>query len=223
MSVEMPLQMYRQVNSTLPLCPLSAAFLDPENVDYILRAVSANLTKWFGVPIKSCMSAELATQMIELINSNQGLAYTPSQVCVLNDIVIRNEVRVQFYSLRQKALYYKYFINANRLKVFPYPTKPDGRGTKDVHVETADYMLTNPRKQHRREYLQQVLGICDPKKLCTPCAQVPNVSFPSPCGACVPPGPASGLAPPCAPCGSSSQLLPNSLGLSNEPPKTLHV
>jgi len=162
-SVGIPMNMFIQSSNYQPT-PLSQSFLHPNNVAFILENISKNVSDLVGEPVIVGMSSELAADMVYTISHNVGYAYQPAYISFLNQQIIDKEIRIQLASVRQKALYNKWFLQNNRLKVLPRATKPDGPA-KDVIVSPSDYMLTNPSRQYKQQYLKDVFCL----KSCGPC------------------------------------------------------
>lgn len=138
--------------------PLTQAFFSPANVAFILGQIETSLNILTEEEIRIAPNEEFIQTMVDVASRNLGLSHTNDTVALLNRAVVEHETRVQFFSLRQRKLFYKYFWYQDRMKVFPY-----GEGTKamsgEVTVSPSGYMLSNPHKRWQAGFLRDTEGL----------------------------------------------------------------
>lgn len=161
----------RYYNKQYTQTPLSDLFFHPQNImtlrDHLEKVLSHLVTTeatngriepgkiHVHVPIND----EFAQTMYNVASTNMGFAYTGAWgLQQLNQMFVEWEARVQYYSLRAGALYKQYFLDQNRIKVFPYgePT----RVTKgEITISGSGRSLADPKRQQYQNFLKDVMQV----------------------------------------------------------------
>jgi len=153
------------------LTPVAQLFFAPTNIAYLkdqLEQILQRLTYNPALPddqqvrIEVPVTDEFAQTMDDVASRNLWLANSGQDgLRQLNEMFLQWEARIQYASLRHRKLFYKYFIDGDRMRVFPYgaPTKVT-RG--EVKIAPSGYMLSNPYHKQYGNFLQDVL--CDGQK-----------------------------------------------------------
>jgi hypothetical protein len=166
--------------------PLSEAFLEPENIEYIRQQIENNIRQYINDEnIRFLLTREFAQTVVDAIRENQGLAYDVRVgLPILNGMVIHHETEIALLSERQRMRYFRWALHNDRSRVMPY-----GYGDKTNHVKgenlvtPSGYELNHPFKSQYRAYLRDVLQITCPPPSSRPCEIVPvppNLKFPNP-------------------------------------------
>ncbi len=138
--------------------PLFAAFFSPRNIEYIKSQIEKALHILTQERVVVPINDEFMQTMIDIAQSNVGLAYAPMATALLNRAVIDAETRVQFSSLRQKKLYERYFLTGDRMRTMPYGEYT--RSTRgEVTISNSDYRLSHPISRFRPSYLRATAGL----------------------------------------------------------------
>ena len=142
--------------------PVTDLFFAPSNIQYIKdqleKAIFLLTKEHLIVPITN----EVVDMMYLIASQNPIFAYWGARgLRILNEMIIDWETRINYASMRDRKLYYKYYINADRQRVFPYgqPTKVT-RG--EVTVAPSGYMVSNPWGRQQGTYLKNVLHVNNP-------------------------------------------------------------
>lgn len=145
------------------------SYFTEKNLEYICSQIARVLEHLFpGEKFVVPMNAELAQAVVQIAVDNPGLACAPGHpharayLTHLNKQVVETEAKIQHSSFIQKKLYYKYILEADRIKTLPYGEYT--RSTKgEVTMSTSDYLLRDPRARHRNSYMEQAEGMrwCD--------------------------------------------------------------
>lgn len=156
--------------------PLMDVFLSRSNIAYLRGEIERTLTDY--VNAESGASAASATQsntqiivpldedffehLVETYYYNPRWAYCPAEgLRILNNVFIQRMLRLQYYSLRQRQLYRKYFIDQNR---FWHSAHERGISDREWQTVRADgYMLSHPWGGRQQQYLAQTAGMVCPK------------------------------------------------------------
>lgn len=142
--------------------PLTVAFFDPRNVEWIRSEIERRLKIKTGEEnLRYYINAEFAQTMIDTALNNQGYAYNVEYgLPRLNQWVINKEEEIAYLSLRAQKRYEHQMLYGNRMRVFPY-----GVGDRTLHakgenqVTQSPYLLNHPWKSQHEGYLNQVLKI----------------------------------------------------------------
>jgi len=143
--------------------PLVGAFLDPRNVAFIKDQIEQSLKYLTGQCVEVPITNELTQTLYDVLKGNWWMAYRVEEgLRLLNRMVVEHETKIQYYSLRHRCLYYKYFIHGDRMKVFPraIPTHANGG---EVTVSASGYTNSHPWAKRHREYLDEVLCVNQPE------------------------------------------------------------
>lgn len=138
--------------------PTFSVFFSKPNTEYVLSMIEKVLHEMTGEPVRVPANEEFAQTMIDFADRNPALSQAPDGVHILNRAVIAHEANVQYNSLRQRKLYYKYFINQDRQRVVDYGA-PEKVMRGEVTVDPSGYLLSNPWKQYRSCYLNVTHGL----------------------------------------------------------------
>lgn len=147
--------------------PVSELFFDPRNLVYLQSQLEQILKRLTQEEIRVPINEDFAQSMSNICSDNSWLAYAGLEgLSQLNEMFLETEARIQYVSLRHRKLYYKYFIDGNRMRVFPY-----GEGTKvvrgEVQISPSGYQLANPWRKQHGNYLHDVLGYGEHNTSCT--------------------------------------------------------
>lgn len=147
--------------------PLVEAFFSSENIQFIQDKISEKLFSMTGgMKIRIAMDNDVVNTIIETANRNLGLVRypLPQALAFMNASVIEHESQIAYQSLVRKELFRKYFIDEDRIRVFPY-----GEMTKQTKGENVisggGYHLSHPWKRSRPDALLFGNGMApvDPK------------------------------------------------------------
>lgn len=164
--------------------PLSEAFLETANIEYIRQAIENNLRKYTGEEnIRFLLTLEFANTVNQTLYNNQALSYdVKTGVAILNDMIIHHETEIALLSLRQEKRYTRWGLNNDRLKVIDR-----GLGDRTLHVhgenqvDPSGYQLNHPNQSQYKAYLRDVLQIQCPSLSTAPCRVPPfPIKFASP-------------------------------------------
>lgn len=150
--------LYYTISERHQVTPLTEAFFESSNIQFIVAQIEKALHLLTGEQVRISTNEEFAQTMIETAGRNLGLSYTPQTVGALNRAVIEHETRVQYYSLRQRKLFYKYFWFQDRMRVFPYG-QYDKVTSGEVTVSPSGYTLSNPWRRWQADYLHDTEGL----------------------------------------------------------------
>jgi hypothetical protein len=164
--------------------PLSEAFVNPTNVEYLRQQVEKNLQQYTrDSSIRYLLTNEFAQTMIDMIQNNQQLAYDVQVgLPILNDLVVHQETEMALLYERHHKRYVRWALHNDRPKVMPY-----GFGDKTNHVKgenqvvPSGYELNHPFKSQYQMYLRDVLHLQCPSNSNRPCPMPPfPIQFASP-------------------------------------------
>jgi hypothetical protein len=156
--------------------PLSEAFLEPSNIEYIRQTIENNLRKYTGEDnIRFLLTLEFANSVNQILYNNTGLAYDVKYgVAILNDMLIHHETEIALLSQRQDRRYQRWALNNDRIRVMPH-----GLGDKTLHVrgenqiDPSGYELNHPYQSQYKAFLRDVLQIQCPSNSTAPCRVPP--------------------------------------------------
>ena len=137
-----------------PMTPLASAFLSPENVQYVLKQIASQLsclTK--QEPVAFLPNVDLATDMVQVLLNNQGLAGNPEALHNLNATFINTQAKQQFVSNNIRNRFHKWFIQQDRPRFIDYPGRADADMKHDVCLNTIDRTLKDPRRMYYQQFL----------------------------------------------------------------------
>lgn len=148
--------------------PVTNLFFQPANIQYLKQQLEAILKQLTGGQcINVPVNAEFMQSMTTIAFNNPVFAYLGNDgLQQLNNMFLEWEARIQYVSLRHGKLFNKYFIEADRMRVFPH-----GVGEKvtkgEVKIAPSGYMLSNPWRKQYGNFLSDVLAVEEQKKPCT--------------------------------------------------------
>jgi len=137
--------------------PASDLFFNAVNMAFLKRRLEEKLSELTGgEPIIVNIDADFILKMTSIVDSNPGSAYSGVKgLNFLNKSFLESETSVQYCSLRNRKLFYKYFIDGDRMRVFPY-----GEGTHvtrgEVTVCPSGYLMSDPRRKQYQQFLRTV-------------------------------------------------------------------
>lgn len=162
------------------------AFMSEPNAQWIKSQVEDALSKAVGVPVRVPLDERFVQQLQHVVNNTLKPAPGLLGLAAMNRTAIHQMVELQYYSLRQRALYEKYFIEQDRQWVFPVGEYSRG---DNVTVSLGQHMLSHPWKARRASFLQAAVGLAptqgdapacqpgayfhEPQTFCRTRAQVP--------------------------------------------------
>lgn len=164
--------------------PLSEAFLQTENIEYLRTTIEANLQRYLEDPqIRFLLTREFAQTVIDHLKNNQSLAYDVQYgLPILNDLIVHSETEVALLSQRQERRYTRWALHNDRMKIMPY-----GIGEKTLHVRgenqvsPSGYLMNHPFQSQHNHYLRDVLHVQCPSNSTAPCKVPPfPLRFPTP-------------------------------------------
>ena len=164
--------------------PLSEAFLETANMEYIRSQIEMNIRKYTEDDmVRFLLTREFAQTVINHIRDNMALSYDVQHgIPILNDLIIHHETEIALLSERQKKRYDRWALNNDRLKIMPY-----GFGDKTLHargenqVNPSGYLMNHPFQSQYKNYLRDVIRIQKPSNSSAPCRVPPfPIRFPNP-------------------------------------------
>ena len=156
---------------------LAQRVLTPQNVGHVVEQVEQKLSYAMQQPVYLPIDDQVVHTFTDLLIHNSGLTYNTNAVDEINEAAIGRILHERYYGLRQRKLYYRYFINQDRIRTFPWgePTKVV-RGEVDIMKD--GYMLSHPWKSQQASYLRDVFT----GGLERPTVAVPGQPDPRNCG-----------------------------------------
>jgi hypothetical protein len=133
---------------------LIKAFLSPSNIRYMVQEIERVASEKCGFPVRLQLDSDVVGTIIRVALSNGGFSRYPlaQAIAYMNAQVIQHEAFIAFQSIVRKKLYYKYYIEKDRMMVMPYGVathEPKG----DTILESSGYTLSHPWKRARPEAL----------------------------------------------------------------------
>lgn len=135
--------------------PAIHTFFSPTNVQYIIAQIEEALHLLTGQRIRIPPNEEFSQTMVDVAKQNPGIPSTATGVAVLNRAVVEHETRIQYTSLRNRALWKKYYIDQDRMRTMPYGEWTASKPT----IGLSEYSLSNPWKRHQSSYLRETAGL----------------------------------------------------------------
>lgn len=137
--------------------PVSNKFFAPENITYLKEQLEKVLHQLTGDPIRIVVTDEFIQTMYDIASRNEFLAHSGENgLRQLNEMFLEWEARIQYLSLRHRKLYYQYFIDVNRMRVFPYGT-PEKTMKGETIISPSGYMMSNPWHKRYSQFRHDVL------------------------------------------------------------------
>ena len=164
--------------------PLSDAFLDTNNIDFIRQQIETNIRNYIqDENIRFLLTREFAQTVIDNIRDNMVLAFdVQNGIPILNDMIIHHETEIALLSQRENRRYERWILNNDRMKVMPY-----GFGDKTLHargenqVSPSGYLMNHPYQSQYKTFLRDIIRIQDPSLSTKPCKVPPfPIRFPNP-------------------------------------------
>lgn len=141
------------------LSPMTRTFFTEINFAWIIHRIVTIVAAMDGhMQISVPLNQDFMDTVVRMARQSQGLASDPAGLFKLNEAIAEHEAQIYFYSAKHEALFDKYFIRQNRIKVFPYgaPTKIT-RG--ELTIDPSGRTLSDPASRWQAQYLRATAGL----------------------------------------------------------------
>jgi len=155
---EYAMQTFLSISSWHKQNPLTDAFFSMENVLYIISEIRKVLKILSKKNVNVVFSNEMLQTLVDTASHNLGLSVSDKSLDLMNYHVIKHESNILYNSLIRRNLWIKYYLQQDRMKVFPRAEMTKVTKGESV-VCPSGYMLSNPWSRHRDCYLHDTEGI----------------------------------------------------------------
>lgn len=131
-------------------------FMSRANAQFLQAQVQEALTRATGVSVVVPLDDQFVQQMLQIVNLSLGPPAGALGLATLNRTFIQQYIELQYMSIRQAALYDKYFLTQDRMRTMPYG---EYSGDQTVIVSPSQYMMTHPWKKRQASFLNAALSL----------------------------------------------------------------
>jgi len=149
-------------------------FMSAANARFLQSQVEEALTRATGVRVVVPLDDQFVQQMLQIVNLSLAPPPGALGLSVLNRTFIQQYIELQYMSIRQAALYDKYFLSQDRMRTMPYG---EYQGDQSVVVSPSQYMMTHPWKKRQASFLNAALSMNQTSAAALPGENPPGAMF----------------------------------------------
>lgn len=131
-------------------------FFSNANARFLQAQVQNALTQAIGTRVIVPLDDRFIQQMQQVVNLSLRPAPGALGLAAMNRTFIQQYIELQYMSIRQGALYDKYFLTQDRMRTMPYG---EYSGDQTVIVSPSQYMMTHPWKKRQASFLNAALSM----------------------------------------------------------------
>ena len=133
--------------------PVTTLFFTESNLVRLNERIGEDTGRWLGQEVRVVPNNEFFAYLEQTLQEAPNARDASCVVRALNDLIVEHEVPVQYYSLRRRALFAKWFIAKDRPLVISHPIETHGRH----RLEAASHVgrvLRDPDRRRWAEFQQ---------------------------------------------------------------------
>jgi hypothetical protein len=133
---------------------LTTRFFSLENLEYLNQRIGEETSKLVGSTVIVIPNNEFFGYLETTLRGLSNLIEVDQALAIINNQIIEHEVGVQYRSIRQRELFFKWFIFKDYPRTISRPFSTQGRH-RDIRPTSVEYQTQDPKNRFFNDWLSK--------------------------------------------------------------------